>query len=337
VTSAPAAPEGATPEISSTIIGAWRLGTAQVAGNSLDNKLRVWDVSDVAKPVSVRALQTPAHIPRICAVSESTAAWVRARSSDEDSLEIVHLSSGDVRFSIPCGLGECAGLARHERKGLVAWLQQPREKGFFRLRVADCATGQMTVDLKIRTIFSGSSMERMHGALAISPDGGIAAFGACMASNTLGAANLTEGKVLWYVSNPDPGPRAIAFHSDGESFFISTQNGWVVRYETASGRILSRWGPITFKTNGGFPGPATATAHARLLAIDVSPDGKYLAVDTEASQGVVIYDIANGAELKRIRASQYPIEQALFFSADSKGIWAAGSVDNQLKYFKIVD
>jgi WD40 repeat protein len=332
-----ATPDVSTPEVAATITGAWRLGPAKVAARSFDYILHVWDVSELAKPVGVRTLETPASMADVCPVSETTVAWVREEIAGEDFVEIIDLSSGDVRFAIGCGTRECTGFARNERKGIVAWIQQPSKKRFFRLRAADCLTGQVHVDLKINTIFSGSSMERMYGGLALSPNGRVAAFGTCSAARTLGAADLATGKLLWYRKNPEGGPWAIAFHPDGESFFIGTQGGWVVRYETASGKMLSRWGPITFKTDAGFLPRPTATAHARLLAIDVSPDGKYLAVDTEASHGVVIYDIATGSEFKKIRASEYPIEQALFFSADSKGIWAAGSGDTQLKYFKVAD
>ncbi|MHC4714694.1 MAG: WD40 repeat domain-containing protein [Planctomycetota bacterium] len=301
---------------------------------AFDHYVHTWDISDVAKATLVNTVKIPRDCgSEVCPISSSMVAWDR-QEDYEAFVDIFDSDSGKVVVEFSCADRHCAAIARNEDKGLAVWIEDSRKQRSFRLRTASVATKEILSDLEVPKT---GSMERMGCGLAVSHDGTKVALGTSDGAFTLGVADLTAGKVLWYGKNSEAGPQKIAFHPDGESFFISTQNGWVVRYETASGRILSRWGPITFKTTAGFLPRPTATAHARLLAIDVSPDGKYLAVDTEGSHGVIIYDIATGMELKRIRVSQYPIEQALFFSSDSKGIWGAGSSERQLKYFKIVE
>jgi WD40 repeat protein len=306
--------------------------------------IHVWDVSDLQNPALVVSRKSPGSFAHYsCAVSEDWLAWFEVYPGDQQ-FKVIEASSGGVLFEVPHRGKEftCEAIARNELKHLVAWVEEPDRfsvRGdMFAIRAIDCVSGSLVLDIDVPKLRRGASMESMGGcALAISPDGSTFAFGTAHTARTLGVLDLNAKKVIWYRINAEHGPYAIVYHTDGKSFFTSNTDGTVARYDTQSGALLSKWGPLTFPSGGGiFPVPV-GSAHARLLAIDVSPDGKYLAVDTEASLGVVVYDIATGAEFKRIRASKYPIEGALFFSADSKGIWAGGTADRQLKYFKLAD
>ena len=70
------------------------------------------------------------------------------------------------------------------------------------------------------------------------------------------------------------------------------------------------------------------------MAVDVSPDGKYVAVGTDYTTRAIVWDVASGDCLKSVDVSKYPVG-ALFFSNDSRGFWAAGTLDKQLRYWPL--
>ena len=76
-------------------------------------------------------------------------------------------------------------------------------------------------------------------------------------------------------------------------------------------------------------------AAERLLAVDVSPDGKTVAVGTDYTSKVMLWDVASGRSAGEIEAFDSPVESVVLFDSESKGIWAAGSQDKYIRHFKL--
>jgi len=341
-----AVPDGMIGPFKGAICGGWRIGKDRIAVQAdPDLAIRIYDVRDKSKPALVKSLPCPALPFMAVAVTESRLAWANI-----EAFEIADASNGKVLFKFPYKFenGECSAVARCEPKALVAWIEESErtygespDPGDVLVRAADCMTGELVLDKKVRRLESHQTFNH----LAVAPDGSSLVF----ANDTSGvfsriAIDLKSKDLLWNsrieITNTVGGdiPNTLVYHPDGKSFY--SDRGLVNRIDVLTGKDISKWGPVTYKGHGAIDKKVIdrrlITGNAELLAMDVSPDGKYVAVDTNGICGTVVFDVATGKEFKRIRTTQWPVEQPLFFSADSKGIWVAGTQDKVLKYFKIV-
>lgn len=292
----------------------------------------IWDVRD--QPRRVREYQEEAPIFRaLFPISATLLARTMSQGRGQPRLlQFVDISEGQVLQShtVPAGEGVRA-IAADTRGEAVAWVeQQVYDAKTFRLKVVDVKTGTVTCDVRAPLLAPGYQEVE---CLAFSPDGETVAFGSSTGKPGVGLVDLKAQEVLWHqVPQPRGGVWRIAFHPDSESFYTSDSRGQLSRYATRSGELLWR---ATVEVPGRSPWGAQAME--RLLALDVSPDGKYVAVGTDYSQTILMWDIASGERVARIGRFETPVESALVFSADSKGIWAAGSQDRRVRYFPLPD
>jgi len=225
-------------------------------------------------------------------------------------------------------------IAADQRGELVAWVEQMSQTisyrpQTFRLRCVDVRTGASQLDLEVPLV--EPQVQRI-GDLAISPDRKTIAFGGSQGEPAVGVVDIEKGAVLWNTAVPMPrgGVWMLAFCPDSRSFYATDNCGQLTRYETRTGRIL-------WQTGVAVPAltPWGDQAMERLLAVDVSPDGAHVAVGTDYTCKVIVWEVSSGKLVGEIQVSKWPIESVLVFSHDGKGIWAAGSQDRSIRYFPI--
>jgi WD40 repeat protein len=333
-------PDAATPVVQGTIRKAWRLKDSRIGAVTSKQVAYVWDVSDVSSPRVLSQFTVKKPLSDVIPVSENAIFATEVSSEGGRTAQVLDVRSETVLFAFPLNSHFFKSFSFTAVSDLICVVEDERfrpdaEDVFVTVKVVNWQKHVVILDTKLKKPLRSAGFNGCP--LEIAPDGKRVAFATRSGVGSLGVIEIETGQLAWCKEMSDI-IGDVAWHPDGGSVFVGTCRGGVERHDAQTGELLERWGTLTFPTDGGmFPGTPTVTGYANLLALDVSPDGKYLAVDTDGSLGVVVYDIAAGAEFKRIEISKYPIEQALFFSADSKGIWAAGSSDRQLKYFKVVE
>jgi hypothetical protein len=229
----------------------------------------------------------------------------------------------------------CAQTAANEANNLVAWIEDHGRSKHFQLRVADCASGKLLADMQVTKIAGGGEIYESFGLgeLKISPDGKRVAFVTRETYSTIGTADIESGEILWFIKVRSAG--SIAFSPDSQSVYVIAST--IVRRDCLTGSVISSApAPVrTFKGSGGMGLPIKVDITPAVLNATLSPDGKFLAFDTSAMNGITICEMATGTEVDKIKVSAWPVEEALAFSRDSKGIWAAGAQDRHLRYFPI--
>jgi WD40 repeat protein len=320
---------------------AGRVGNSMVfavAGGPSSRTITVWQVLPDIK--MVREVGIPKTADYATMLNGTVAAWADQGLGAEYAVVVTDTETGDVACKERFRSGEdatwywCEALATDENGKFVAWLEQYFLADHFVFRVLDVEKKTLICDMSIPIPYEYFSLA--GAKIAFSPNGTRVAFSSYGGGGAVGMIDLAAKKVL-FCTEKNRTPYDICFHRDGKTIFTSSIDGYVTQYDGETGAVAGEFGPLTFRTAGGLPHLPAVNAQARLSALDVSPDGNYLAVDADAPIGVVVFEVATRNELSRIQASEYPVERCLFFSADSKGFWVAGSQDHQLKYFKVAD
>ncbi|MHC4715221.1 MAG: hypothetical protein ACYTAN_18445 [Planctomycetota bacterium] len=316
-------PDAETADCGDYVYNAGRVGEDAVYTVTRDGQLQIWETDNLTKPLLTYKLPWFVEPWYVHALSKETAVWAHQFGMlEEFDVRIVDIANDKVLVRIPFETNACAGIAKSDDGRFIAWTAQggvshgTLDESVFRIRMASVDSGELLMDIEAKKLYD----HQRFFYVDVDPSNKMIAFASSQGKAAIGVVDASSKTMLWLKAIPGI-PYGVAVHPDGKSVFSGAAHG-VGRFDSETGEQLSTW-PV------GAP--------ARLLAVDVSPDGKYVAIDTEGAQGVAVFEVATGKVVKKIRASKYPIEKALFFSADSKGIWAAGSMDQTLKYFKIVE
>lgn len=306
-----------------------RLGAGTLGLVTSERRYCVWNVS--GDPRLVREMALVGNMRHAMPISDTLVAQdLYTDDPEADSIVVVDLTSGQPRYTCELGKGaEVVAIAADIRGEALAWVEEQVHNPLsFRMRCVDVQTGKVKCDLEAPLV---APRYQRIGCLAFSPDGKTIAFASSEGKGAAGAVDIDSNVVLWHrVTEPWGGIWRIAFCPDSESFYATDDCGQLTRYETKTGKVL-------WRTEVKLPAytPWGDQARERLLALDVSPDGKHVAVGTDYTKKVMIWEVSSGKRVGKIKVSKWPVESILLFSHDGKGIWAAGSQDRRIRYFAL--
>ncbi len=155
--------------------------------------------------------------------------------------------------------------------------------------------------------YSQPQMSLVPSALAFSPDGTRLAFGGNQGRVLIWDVTKTGNELIFFDAIPDPAKassadvRAIAFGADGKSVVTITGDGFLKRWNTADGKLLSTH-PL---------GEAQ-----RLGAAIFSKDGK-LAASMQDNDLVHVWNVETGSRAKSIQLPQGAVISAIALSPDA--------------------
>jgi WD40 repeat protein len=204
------------------------------------------------------------------------------------------------------------------------WTEQELSGSTFRIRVIDAQTWQTVVDVSSPRL----GAHQVVWVPTFSPDERLLAFGS-RSGGAVGVLDLQTKQVLWHLGE-DRWAWDIAWCPDGRSFFASDGMCRIQRYDARTGEVL--WSEPMEIVPGTPLVPQLSRVYAHPQALDISPDGRYLACAVYPTCEVIVWEVASGERVKTVKAWKTPIDQALIFDWDSKGLWGAGALDTKLKY-----
>ena len=292
------------------------LGVDRIAVFTASARMQVWTLDrqptrevDVPVPDGVSLFETYPLSPTLLAWPH----WTNR------SVEIGELPSGKVICSFPVEKGsQIIRLAVSRSGHLVSWIDEPfADKGVCRIRLAETSTGNILLDMPVPLSWTG----QMFDSLAISPDASVIAFGYGWGSPDVGVVDIKTKAILWRKRDVGGGFR-MCFAPDSRSLFGADAAGKLTQYETATGKVL--W-QVTVRSPGEWE---------RLVAVDVSPDGKRVAVGCDFSNRAIVWNIDSRKEIASFKASKYPL-WCVFFDPSGEGIWTAGTVDSVISYYPL--
>jgi len=321
----------ATSSIGCSDASVWRAKRLQSGKIAIvtSDELQLWEASNPKAPTVRMRLPDPGAVGKVSPISDVLAAWEDYPNERKRVVKIFELATGNTRHVFPLRKPwEVEAIASSYRGNLLVWVEQqhPMRGNTFRMRVADARSGKIIADVVAPLVYPRT---QTITALTIAPDEQTVAFGSWDGGAAVGVVDVKNKKVLWHKKQePLGGTWKIAYCPDSKSFFTTDDCGQLTRYETSTGKVLS-----TFVVKLPALTPWGEQARESLLAVDVSPDGKYVAAGTDYTRQVIIWEIASGKRVKTLKVSKYPVG-VLFFSEDGKGIWAAGTCDKKLRLFK---
>jgi WD40 repeat protein len=309
----------------STIRRSWPL-SAEWIGVLTSAQFQVWHV--VPAPDLVRRVSLPSDVRWTLLASVSDGRIALARDSTPwraKEVELLDLATGETVVLSGEEEGRIEGLTASPSGRLVAWCLCNPEAATFKIVVTDVGSRTAVAQAEGPLFFRDQTIS----VLRFSRDERLLCFGGSTGELSLGVMDVQK-KDMWY--RKDFGPWDMAFSPDGSRFFATNAVGCLACYDSLSRREI--WSDIVY-----FPSPAgffsTVQANERLLAVDVSPDGRLVAASTDYTHKVIIWDAETGKRVRTLDLSDYPIEQALFFDPSGRGLWAAGSLDTKLTYFPL--
>lgn len=116
------------------------------------------------------------------------------------------------------------------------------------------------------------------------------------------------------------------FSPDGKLLFVAEKIRHILVLDTAAGELVKEFVMDEYQT--------PSNQKQNISSIDISPDGKTLAADTEPAGKVWFWDIASGGETGRISASELTVSD-ITFSPDSKYLATGCLVSPEIKIWKV--
>ncbi|MHC4714407.1 MAG: WD40 repeat domain-containing protein [Planctomycetota bacterium] len=297
----------------------WAVGADEFAILGSDDVLRFYDVS---APRTTRLITT-VHVGDyfVCPADEDQLVYIRQRSLR------VRNPRGEESFSFPFLLKDHSGPNAMNGQGLIAWLEYADpNSGDFLVRLADCTTGSMLLDMRIerpgyeKTDWPIFAVSRDRTKLALGDHGG----------DMLRVINLENGELLW--SDEGYSTFDLAFSDKQETLYAS--RGSLIEYEAGTGARRKEWprGKRLEVVAPAWWASELQTVERNFGRIALSPDGRLLAVGT--IDGAIIYDLLSARHIATASYQPWPVK-FVRFSANSKGLWAFDGRAGELKYFAV--
>ena len=288
-----------------------RLGTDRIAVFTAAGRMEVWTLGTQPSRELDVPLPEKVYGSEVLPLSLTLAAWCHWTGR---AVIVGELPSGKVARQFQ---NESVVLVAVDGCGrLVSWVDRDPAKGECRLRLAEAESGRLLLDIPLSPIATIECLD----SLAISPDSSRIAFGVGSAGvYHVGVVDVASKSVLWQTGEAG-GAYRIAFLPDSASFFAVDSGGRLTHYETATGRAL--WQVKVRPT------------WERLVAVDVSPDGKRVAVGCDFTRRAMVWDIGSQKQIAVIKPSMHPL-WCVLFDPSGEGIWTAGTVDSAISYYPL--
>jgi WD40 repeat protein len=211
----------------------------------------------------------------------------------------------------------------------VAWAECDETTETFAVRVAEAETLVPFVEVSASLYYRYQNITDLR----FSPDERFLAFAGHSGQTMVGVADLEAGAILWRGGGAGAMiPWGLAFSLDSTRLFVTNLTGVLACCESSSGRTI--WADYVECPFWVLPWKRVL-ASERLRALAISPDGRLVAASTDYNPEVIVWEAASGKRMSTLDLSDYPIEQALFFDPSGEGLWAAGALDTELRYFPI--
>lgn len=259
--------------------------------------------------------------------ADTAESWPLKWDVEQPGVKVAELTSGAVVAEFPVEHGWRVGsIGASPRGKYVAWTEEYWERihelDEFRLKVADLQHKEVILNLTVKK----ENVYQKVSQLVFSPDETRLAFGAWEGASGAGCASVSEGRILWQTSEHGGGWR-IAFCPDGKTFF-TILGSTLLRFETETGRMI-------WSTEVECADVWWTHGYDRLQALDVSPDGRYVAVFAEFQRKAMVWEVASGKLVRQLRVAQRSGEGELFFDRQMRGLWVAGPGENQLRLVRV--
>jgi len=306
---------------------AWRFGGGVIAVDT-EQEYQLWDTGCAEAPVLRAGLPESVYRKGVPLGEHRWAYaqdfWDPVQREGYCELAVLDLRDGKELLRVKRRM-EIDGIAPTASSDLLVWTERERaaDVDTFRLRVVRADSWQVIADIVAPLV---STSYQVVGTLGFSPDERLLAFGSWSGKDSIGVLDLDAKHVLWQLGE-GTGAWDIAWCPDSRSFFVSDGMCRIQRYDARTGEVL--WSEA-METVHQWPWAYPVYAHPQ--ALDISPDGRYLACAIYPTCEVIVWEVASGKRVKTLKAWKTPIYQALFFDWDSKGLWGAGALDTKLKY-----
>ena len=140
-------------------------------------------------------------------------------------------------------------------------------------------------------------------------------------------SDVNSQNVLWKKTFDEHSKFTCAeFSPDGKLLFIAEKVRHILALNAATGELVKEFVMEEYQT--------PSNQKQNISCIDISPDGKTLAVDTEPAGIVWFWNIASGKKIGEIYASELTVSD-ISFSTDSKYLATGCLVSPEIKIWKV--
>jgi WD40 repeat protein len=140
-------------------------------------------------------------------------------------------------------------------------------------------------------------------------------------------SNVNSQSILWEKTFDEHSKFTCAeFSPDGKLLFIAEKVRHILIFDAATGELVKEFVMDEYQT--------PSNQKQNISCIDISPDRKILAVDTEPARTVWFWDIASGNKIGKIYASDLTVS-GIAFSPDSKFLATGCLVTPEIKIWKV--
>lgn len=140
-------------------------------------------------------------------------------------------------------------------------------------------------------------------------------------------SDVNSQSILWEKTFDKYGKfTCVEFSPDGKMLFVAEKVRHILTLDAATGELIKEFVMDEYQT--------PSNQKQNISCIDISPEGKTLAVDTEPAGVVWFWDIASGNKIDEIYASELTVSD-IAFSPDSKFLATGCLVSPEIKIWKV--